>query len=343
MGKVLVTGATGFVGANLARLLLERGHHVRALVRPTSNLGNIEGLAVETISGDLCDAGSVERAVKGCEQVYHVAAEYNLWSLNPDDLYRSNIQGTANVMEASLKHGVAKVIYTSTVGTIGLAAPSAPCNESSPMLADQLTGHYKRSKFEAEKLALGYVQRGLPLVVVNPSAPVGPWDRKPTPTGKIIVDFVQGRMPAYLDTGLNLVHVKDVALGQVLAAEKGRIGERYILGHRNVSLNEILGMLAAITGKRRPTIQIPYSVAWLAGFASTKYSDWVSKRPPAVALEAVKMARRHMYFDSSKAVAELGLPQTPVEKGLEDAVEWFSRHGYFNHQQSVRTDNAHAV
>lgn len=337
-----MTGATGFIGANVARALIERGHDVRVFVRPSSDRGNIEGLPVEVCVGDLCDSSSVHEAVRGCEQVFHVAAEYALWSLDPRMMYKSNIEGTSNVLEAALKCGVSKVVYTSTVGAIGLAHQPDPCNEQTPMDSQQLTGHYKRSKFEAEKVALGYVRRGLPLVVVNPSAPIGPWDRKPTPTGKIIVDFMSGRLPAYLDTGLNLIHVRDVALGHVLAAEKGRVGERYILGNRNMSLAEIFQVLAATTGRARPHLRIPYEVALVAGFVSTKLSDWVTKRPPMVAFEAVKMARRHMYFDSSKAVRELGLPQTPVERALEDAIEWFSRHNYFKYNQAGAR-RAHAV
>lgn len=330
MGTVLVTGATGFVGANVARVLLERGHCVRVLVRKTSDTGNVDGLDVERVTGDLRDSASILAAVKGCEDVYHVAAEYNFWSKDPEQTYKSNIDGTRNIMEASLRHGVRRVVYTSTVGAIGLADQPNPCNETTPMAKGQLTSHYKRSKFEAEKVALSYVEKGLPLVVVNPSAPVGPWDRKPTPTGKIIVDFVQGKMPAYLDTGLNVVHVRDVALGHLLAAQRGRIGERYILGNKNLTLNDILGILSKLTGLPKPKVRIPYGVAWMAGLVSTTLSDWVTQRPPAVALEAVKMAKRHMFFDASKAVRELGLPQTPVEKALEDAVNWFSAFGYFS-------------
>jgi dihydroflavonol-4-reductase len=327
---VLITGATGFVGANVSRLLLERGHRVRALVRASSNRANIDGLDIETVTGDLRDADSVFEAVKGCQAVYHIAAEYSFWSRHPEVLYKSNIEGTKNVMEASLRHGVERVVYTSTVGAVGLSAQPEPCNEETPLAPGQLNGHYKRSKYEAEQAAMSYVAKGLPLVVVCPSAPIGPWDRKPTPTGKMVVDFMTGKMPAYLNTGLNLIHVSDVAEGHVLAASKGRVGERYILGNRNMSFKEILSALASVTGKKAPKLRIPYPMAWLAGFTSTKVADWVTHRPPSIALESVLMAKKHMYFDSSKAVRELGLRQTPVERAMEDAVEWFSRQGFFN-------------
>jgi dihydroflavonol-4-reductase len=231
-------------------------------------------------------------------------------------------------MEACLAEGVERVVYTSTVGTIGLSALPRPCSEQTPLAPGQLTSHYKRSKLEAERAALSYVPRGLPVVVVNPSAPVGPWDVKPTPTGQVLVDFARGRMPAFVDTGLNVVHVRDVAEGHCLAAEKGRVGERYILGHRDMTLAEILGELAAITGRPAPRFRLPYAVAWCAGAVCTAVADHVTRRPPAVALEAVKMSRRRMFFDPSRAVRELGLPQTPVRAAFEDAMAWFEQRGY---------------
>ncbi|HEX3852728.1 MAG TPA: NAD-dependent epimerase/dehydratase family protein, partial [Polyangiaceae bacterium] len=244
MPTALVTGATGFVGANVARVLCERGRTVRAFVRSSSDRGNLNGLDVEVFEGDLRDAEAVLRAVRGCAEVYHVAAEYTFWSKRPQQVYQSNVTGTANVMEACLQSSVPRVVYTSTVGTIGLAPVGGSAlgarDERTPLASGQLTGHYKRSKFNAEKCVLDYASRGLPVVIVNPSAPVGPWDRKPTPTGQLIVDFMLGRMPAYLDTGLNIVHVRDVAWGHILAAEKGRVGERYILGNQNMTLASIL-------------------------------------------------------------------------------------------------------
>lgn len=325
--RVLVTGGTGFVGANVVRSLLERGAEVRVLARPSSDPGNLKDLPVEVAPGDLRDPESVRRAVRGCARVFHVAADYRFWARDPREIYRSNVDGTVNVMEACLAEGVERVVYTSTVGTIGLSALPAPCDETTPLLGDQLTSHYKRSKLEAERAALAFVPRGLPLVVVNPSAPVGPWDAKPTPTGQIILDFIRRKLPAIVDTGLNVVHVRDVAEGHLLAAERGRVGERYILGNRNMTLAEIAGELASITGLPAPRLRLPYAVVWTAGAVSTAVADWITHRPPAVALEAVKMARRRMFFDAGKAVRELGLPQTPVRAAFEDAIAWFEQHG----------------
>ena len=323
MGKVLVTGATGFIGANVVRALLARGGDVRVLVRPTSDRGNLAGLPVEEAVGDLRDAEAVGRAVRGCQTVFHVAADYRFWARDPHELYQSNVAGTIHVMDACLQAGVEKVVYTSTVGTIGLSALPVPCDETTPLLAGQLTSHYKRSKLEAEEAALAYAARGLPVVVVNPSAPVGPWDAKPTPTGKLIVDFALGKLPAIVDTGLNIVHVRDVAEGHLLAAERGRVGERYILGNRNMTLAEIVAELARIIGRPAPRFRLPYAVAWTAGAVSTALSTFVTHQPPAIALEAVRMSRRRMFFDAAKAVRELGLPQTSARAALEDAVAWF--------------------
>ena len=325
--KALVTGATGFIGANVARLLVERGEDVRVLVRPTSDRGNLAGLPVEIAVGDLRDGEAVRRAVRGCARVFHVAADYRFWARDARELYRNNVDGTIHVMDACLGEGVERVVYTSTVGTIGLAALPAPCDETTQLRDGQLTSHYKRSKLEAERAVLAFAARGLPVVVVNPSAPVGPWDAKPTPTGQIVVDFVRGKLPAIVDTGLNVVHVRDVAEGHLLAAERGRIGERYILGNRNMTLAEILAQLSEITGIPAPRLRLPYAVAWTAGAVSTAVSTWITHRPPAVALEAVRMARRRMFFDPAKAVRELGLPQTPVRAALEDAVAWFEEKG----------------
>jgi dihydroflavonol-4-reductase len=327
MRKVLVTGATGFVGANVTRLLVERGEDVRVLVRPSSDRGNLTGLPVDIAVGDLRDPEAVRRAVEGCRRVFHVAADYRFWARDPRELYQSNVEGTTNVLEACLAAGVERVVHTSTVGTIGLSALPRPCDETTPLLEGQLTSHYKRSKLAAEQVALGYAARGLPVVVVNPSAPVGPWDARPTPTGQIIVDFARGKLAAIVDTGLNVVHVRDVAEGHLLAAERGRVGERYILGHRNMTLAEIVSELADITGRPAPRLRLPYAAAWTAGALSTAFATWVTHRPPAVALEAVKMARRRMFFDASKAVRELGLPQTPVRAAFEDAVAWFEERG----------------
>jgi dihydroflavonol-4-reductase len=340
MTRALVTGATGFLGASVARVLLERGRDVRLLVRPTSDCSNIAGLDVEIHVGDLRDAAAVSAAVARCGEVYHVGAEYRFWSEHATPMYESNVGGTANVMEACLEHDVERVVYTSTVGTIGLGAvgPMGACDERSPMAPGQISGHYKRSKLEAEETALAYVSQGLPLVVVNPSAPMGPWDRKPTPTGQIIVDFMRGHMPAYVDTGLNVVHARDVAIGHVLAAERGRVGERYILGNRNMSLADILATLGKLTGRAAPKIRIPHGVAWLAAAVSTTIADRFTRRPPGIAIEAVRMAKYKMYFSAAKAVAELGLPQTDVERAFIDALDWFSARGYFDSNRA-KTSN----
>ena len=321
MPKVLVTGATGFIGANVARLLLERGEDVRVLVRPTSDRGNVAGLPVEIAVGDLRDPAAVRRAVNGCRRVFHVAADYRFWARDPRELYQSNVEGTIHVMDACLAAGVERVVYTSTVGTIGLAANPAPCDETTPLVEGQLTSHYKRSKLAAEKAALVYAARGLPIVIVNPSAPVGPWDGKPTPTGRLIVDFARGQLPAIVDTGLNIVHVRDVAEGHLLAAERGRVGER------NMTLAEIVTELAEITGRPAPRLRLPYAAAWAAGAVSTAISTFITHRPPAIALEAVRMSRRRMFFDAGKAVRELGLPQTPARVAFENAVAWFEEKG----------------
>jgi dihydroflavonol-4-reductase len=333
-GRILVTGATGFVGANVARLLLERGADVRVLVRACSDRRNVDGLDVEVVEGDLRDAEAVRRAVRGCRRVFHVAADYRFWARDPRELYESNVGGTVNVMEACLAEGVERVVHTSTVGTVGLAALPSPCDEQTPLTPGQLTSHYKRSKLEAERAVLACAARGLPVVVVNPSAPVGPWDVKPTPTGRVLVDFARGRMPAFVDTGLNVVHVRDVAEGHLLAAERGRVGERYILGHRNMRLAEILADLAAILGRPAPRVRLPYAFAWAAGAVSTAVAC-VTRRPPAVALEAVRMSRRHMFFDAAKAVRDLGLPQTPVRAAFEDALRWFDERGYLARTRGV--------
>jgi dihydroflavonol-4-reductase len=313
--------------------LLEHGRTVRALVRATSDRENLAGLELELVEGDLRDAAAIQRAVRGCDEVYHVAAEYRFWSRQPRDLYGSNVDGTRNVMDACLRHEVPRVVYTSTVGTIGLAAVGGSDlgarDERTPLAPGQISGHYKQSKFDAERLVLEYAARGLPVVIVNPSAPIGPWDRKPTPTGRIIVDFMRGKMPAYLDTGLNVVHVRDVALGHLLAAAHGKVGERYILGNENMTLARILEALARLSGKRAPRLRIPYGVAYAAGWVSTMLSDVVTGRPPAIALESVKMAKRHMFFSAAKARLELGLPQHPIEHAFADALDWFSRNRYF--------------
>jgi dihydroflavonol-4-reductase len=282
---------------------------------------------VEIVEGDLLDRASVRRALSGVRSVYHVAADYRLWTPDPARLYRTNVDGTRVVLEAAAEAGVTRVVHTSSVGAVGIPEDGRPGTEDTPVTLADMVGHYKRSKFLAEQVALEFARRGLPVVVVNPSAPIGPWDVKPTPTGQMIVDFMRGRMLASVDTGLNIVHVRDVARGHLLAAERGTPGERYILGHRDLSLVDIFGILAEITGRRAPRFRVPYAVAWL-GAACCETVARVTGRPPAVPLTAVRMARKRMYFSPARAVRELGLPQTDVRTALADAVAWFEVHGY---------------
>jgi len=324
---VLVTGGTGFVGANLVRELLADGHAVRVLARAGGDRRALEGCRVEIVEGDLLDATSIRVAVAGARCVYHVAADYRLWARDPAVLYRANVDGTRTVLTAAAEAGAERIVYTSTVGAVGIPKDGAPGDERTPVSLADMVGAYKASKFLAERVADEFAARGAPIVTVNPSAPIGPWDIKPTPTGQMIVDFLRGKMFASLDTGLNIVHVRDVARGHILAAERGRVGERYILGHRNLSLLEIFRMLAELTGLRAPRVRVPYPVAWLAA-AGMEGVALITGRPPQVPLTAVRMARKRMYFSAAKAVTELGLPQAPVEQALEEAVRWFVERGY---------------
>lgn len=328
MGISAVTGGTGFVGGHLVRLLCERGETVRVLARADSYLDDLTKLPVEIYTGDLNDRNSLTPLVEGASVVYHVAADYRLWSKDPVELYQNNVCGTINMLAAAQKAEVPKIVYTSTVGCLGIPPDGKPGTEDTPVTLGNMIGHYKRSKFLAEKAVLDFVEEGLPVVIVNPSTPIGPQDYKPTPTGKIIIDYLSGRIPAFVDTGLNLVDVKDVALGHILAAEKGKIGEKYILGNKNLALSQILQMLALICGKKPPRIRIPYAVAYAFGTICTAWADKVTHQPPSVSLESVKMARKKMYFSSAKAIRELRLPQSPVENALEEAVRWFADNGY---------------
>ena len=326
-GKTLVTGGTGFVGRAVVEELLAAGREVRVLVRNPRHPA-LKGLAVETVRGDLKDPASLKAAVQGCDQVFHVAADYRLWVPDPEEMYAVNVQGTKDLMATAAAAGVSRIVYTSTVGTLGNPGDGTPGTEDTPVTIEEMVGHYKRSKFLAEQAVLEFARQGLPVVLVHPSAPVGPWDSRPTPTGQIIVDFLRGRMPAYLETGLNLVHVRDVAKGHLLAAERGRIGEKYILGHRNMSLSEILHLLAEISGRPAPKVRLPYLPVLGLAYVNEFWATYISRRPPRMPVAAVKMAKKFMYFDSSKAVRELGLPQTPVRQALAEAVAWFREHGY---------------
>ena len=325
--KVFVTGATGFIGASLVRELLREGCSVRALVRQGSDRRNLVGLDLELWEGDLRDRGSLERGLAGCDTLYHAAADYRLWTRRPADMYEINVDGTRNILEAALKRGLSRVVYTSSVGTLGNPGNGVSGNESTPVTLADMVGHYKKSKFLAERAAESFVARGVPLVIVNPSTPVGALDVKPTPTGKIIVDFLNRRMPAYLDTGLNLIDVTDCARGHLLAARHGRVGEKYILGNENLTLRKIFAMLAEITGLPAPRVRLPYTPILLAAYVNEALSR-VTSREPLIPLAGVQMARKFMFFDPSKAVSELGLPQSPVADALRKAVEWFRANGY---------------
>jgi dihydroflavonol-4-reductase len=307
----------------VARLLVERGRRVRALVRPASKLRELD---VETSAGDLRDPDSLRTAVQGCGVVFHVAADYRLWAPVPDELYRSNVDGTRNLLEAARRAGVERVIYTSTVGCIGFPREGAG-DETSPVTLKDMAGAYKRSKYLAEQVVLECARSGFPVVIVNPTAPVGDHDFKPTPTGKIILDFLRGAMPAFVDTGLNLVDVRDTAMGHWLACERGRPGERYILGCQNLTLEQILNKLARVSGRKAPTQRIPYGLAYAAGAVSTGWAR-LTGREPRIPLDAVRMARKKMFVTHEKAARELGYTPSGVDGALERAVEWFRGNGY---------------
>jgi len=312
----------------VARCLLERGVDVRVLVRRDSDLGNLQGLNVEQAYGDLRDAASLRQALTGCRQLYHVAAHYALWAPDPQIFYDINVTGTRNLMEAARDVGVERIVYTSTIGAIGLPPGGGLGTEETPVSLEQMSGHYKRSKYLAEQEVARLARAGLPVVIVNPSAPVGARDIKPTPTGQVIVDFMKGRMPAYIETGMNLIDVDDVAMGHLNAMEKGRIGERYILGNRNLMLREVFALLSRLTGVPAPTIKLPRLAILPLAYANQWLSDYVTRRPPRIPLEGVKMARYVMHYDCSKAIRELALPQTPTDVALGKAVRWFRDHKY---------------
>jgi dihydroflavonol-4-reductase len=330
-----VTGASGFVGANLVHELTGRGHQVKALARANSDLRGLAGASYERVVGDVSDRAGLEKAMKGCDWCFHVAASYHLWLKDYRPMYAANVEGTRNVLEAAGAAGCARIVYTSTVGCIALPRQDAgkivPTDEASPVSEAQMKNHYKRSKWQAEVVARDLAGRGLPVVIVNPSAPIGPRDVKPTPTGQIVVDFLNRQMPAYLDTGLNWVHVRDVAAGHILAAEKGRVGERYILGHAdgNWTMQETLAVLEEVSGVPAPKFRVPYSVALAAAYVNEAMAA-ISGKPPKAPLAGVRMAKYKMYFSPAKAIRELGLPQTPPREAFADAVRWFREKGQGN-------------
>jgi dihydroflavonol-4-reductase len=320
--QALVTGASGFVGAAVARALLAAGHQVRVLLRAQSSRRNLAGLEVEAVIGDLADVGALESALDGCQALFHVAADYRLWAPDPQLLYRSNVDGTRNIIEAARRSGVERMVYTSSVATIGLRADSQPSDETDVAQLDAMIGHYKRSKFLAENWVQQAARAGAPIVIVNPSTPIGPGDVKPTPTGRLVLDAATGRMPAYVDTGLNIVHVDDVAAGHLLAYEHGRIGERYILGGTDLTLQRILSMIARSSGRRAPRLRLPLNLLLPVAYAAEALAR-LTGRETRITVDGIRMARHRMYFSSAKAVRELGYRWRPAQQAIDDAVRWF--------------------
>src|SRR5580704_1700637 len=323
-----VTGATGFVGSHVARALAEQGANLRLLVRAGSDTRNIEGLNAERVIGDLRDPASIEQAMAGCDTVFHVAADYRLWVRDPDQMYQSNVEGTQAVLDAARKNRVRRVVHTSSVATMGFTSNGHLADESSPVELGSMIGPYKRSKFMAEELALKAGRSGMDVVVVNPTTPVGEQDIRPTPTGRIVVDFLKKRFPAYVDTGLNLVDVRECARGHLIALEKGRSGERYILGGENLTLKQILDKLAVITGLPSPKVRVPYAMALAAGVVDEMVTGRILGKEPRATIDAVRMGRKKMFVSSAKAERDLGWNPSPVDGALRRAVEWFQTHEY---------------
>ena len=327
MDRAFLTGGTGFVGANLARLLLKEGFSVRALARKGSDRRNLAGLDVELVEGDLNDPAALDSACRDCRYVFHVAADYRIWAPDPRAMYAANVQGTVNVIEAAGKAGAERIVHCSSVAAVKVRDDAPAAESSEYRAADEIVSDYKKSKWLAEQAALELAQQGLPVVVVNPAAPIGPLDIKPRPTGKIVVDFLSGRMPSYIDTGLNVIHVEDVAAGHLAAARRGKVGERYILGCENLTLKAFLDTLAQLTGLPAPKFKTPYAVAYAFGAIDTARARLLGGEPLAP-LDAVRMAKHKMFFDSGKALRELSLPQTPARRALADAARWFLENGY---------------
>jgi len=329
--KAVVTGANGFVGSAVVRQLLDTDHEVRALVREKSNRRSIEGLPIEICIGDIRDQSSLTRAMSGCQALFHVAADYRLWVPNPDEMYETNVNGSRNVMLAAAEAGVERIVYTSSVATLGLNAGGEPANEQTRATLDDMIGPYKRSKYlaEAEVRRLAN-ELELPVVIVNPSTPVGPRDIRPTPTGQMILQAARGRMPAYVDTGLNLVHVDDVARGHLQALERGAIGQCYILGGKDMMLKEILGYISSITGRRPPAIKLPHNLVLPFAWLAEQFGRFLHKRDLLLTVDGVRMAKKRMFFSSEKAKRELGYKPRPAREALHDAVQWFQINGYCN-------------
>ena len=327
--KTLITGASGFVGSAVVRQLIRAGHSVRALLRPKSNHRNIDGLPVEIIHGDLTQSDSLTAALSDCEALFHVAADYRLWLPRPDEMYEINVTGTRNLMLAAARAGLKRIVYTSSVATLGIASDGKPADEKTPVTFDDMIGHYKRSKFLAEAEVKRVADEdGLPVVIVNPSTPVGPRDIKPTPTGRVIVDAASGRIPAYVDTGLNLVHVDDVAVGHLLAFEHGTIGRRYVLGAENMTLKEILTQAATLAGQPPPRVRLPHNLVLPIAYVAEAWARFTNGSEPLVTVDGVRLAKKQMFFTYERAKRELGFNPRPVEEGFRDAVDWFRQNGY---------------
>ena len=327
--KAFVTGATGFLGSHVARVLSDQGASLRLLVRPTSNLKNLQGLNADTAIGDLRDPASLEKAMAGCDTVFHVAADYRLWVRDPEEMYRSNVEGTRSLLEAARRNGVRRVVYTSSVATIGFRTDGKPADEDSPVSLADMIGHYKRSKFMAEQVALEAGRSGgMQVVTVNPTTPIGEQDVKPTPTGRIVVDFLKRKFPAYVETGLNLVDVRECARGHVAALEKGRTGERYILGGEDLTLKEILDRLGQITGLPSPKVKLPYFFAFAAGVVDEAITGMILRREPRATIDTVRMGKKKMFASSAKAERELGWKIVPVDDALGRAADWFRANRY---------------
>lgn len=323
-----LTGATGFVGSHVARTLAEKGADLRLLVRTNSNKKNLDDLKADLVTGDLRDSGSLEKGIAGCDVVFHVAADYRLWVRDPDEMYRANVEGTRAILEAARKANIRRVVYTSSVATMGFTSNGQPADEKSPVSLANMIGPYKRSKFMAEQVAIAAARAGQDVVIVNPTTPVGERDIKPTPTGRIVIDFLKKKFPAYVDTGLNLVDVRECALGHVAALEKGRSGERYVLGGENLTLKQILDKLAVITGLPSPKVRVPYVLALATGVVDELVTGRILGREPRASIDAVRMGRKKMFASSAKAEHELGWKVMPVDDALLRAVDWFRQNGY---------------
>ena len=326
--KVFVTGATGFLGSHVARVLEENGSDLRLLVRPSSDLRNVNGLKAERVVGDLRDAASLEKGMAGCEAVFHVAADYRLWVRDPQEMYRSNVEGTRAILQAAKKNGVRRVVYTSSVATMGFTNNGHLANEDSPVSLQNMIGPYKRSKFMAEEVAIQAAREGMDVVVVNPTTPIGEQDIKPTPTGRIVLDFLKRKFPAYVDTGLNLVDATECARGHVAALEKAKPGERYILGGENLTLKQILDKLGEITGLPSPRVKVPYVMALATGVVDEMFTGRILGREPRATIDAVRMGKKKMFVSSAKAERDLGWKIVPVDGALRRAAEWFQTNGY---------------